>query len=658
MFALTYIKGEQVAGWVRDFGKFLDTLDPVYDDGPIIWDHFLNAFQERFQDLTKENWARNELEKLQLKLPLIDEYTSKFEELAWQAGYLAGNPETCQLFLYSLLWNILEEVMRGGVPPTYQDLKQWAVEAVQSKQMIDNIVRWREHLPQNPFQNANWPCPFYFGPNCYDDQRGQGHPQQRQWNSSNAPWQMNNAPVPMDINRAQANCPRGNRGYQGYQGCVATLNEPGGSWSYWPPNRAPVAGPRGACFECSQMGHFTRNCPRKKRQANINLLDFEEDNLIVECTSKRNGDRWGFSHCLVRLALIRQSNSGDVYLSMRKSMTLQFFIHSIAKRAEATALVNFGAIKNFMNLTYVNWLWLPIKQMDEPRKLLNVDRMENKSGELKYYTDLQVQTGTNYTNLHFYLTELREQKAILGYPWFAAAQPKIDWKWGWIDHTQLPVILHAHNAKRANFIPQQRNIPRKRGPNHYFIGWVVFYPKAIPAKPIGGIPSEYQQHKKVFSEEESQWLPHHTIWDHTIELLLGAPTSLPGWLLPLTQSEIAKAQKFIAEHLKRGMICESWSPYATNFFFVKRKDGKLCPVQDYHPINKWTKRNHNVSPLIPQTIDCLSGCTLFTKFDIQWEYNNICIKPGDEWKAAFLTPEGLFEPTVMFFSLTNSPATF
>jgi len=66
--------------------------------------------------------------------------------------------------------------------------------------------------------------------------------------------------------------------------------------------------------------------------------------------------------------------------------------------------------------------------MDEPRKLLNVDRMENKSGELKYYTNLQVQTGTNYTNLCFYLTELREQKAILGYPWFAATQLKTDWK--------------------------------------------------------------------------------------------------------------------------------------------------------------------------------------------------------------------------------------
>ena len=44
--------------------------------------------------------------------------------------------------------------------------------------------------------------------------------------------------------------------------------------------------------------------------------------------------------------------------------------------------------------------------------------------------------------------------------------------------------------------------------------------------------------------------------------------------------------------------------------------------------------------------------------DIRWGYNNIRIKEGDEWKAAFRTNCGLFEPTVMFFGLTNSPATF
>jgi hypothetical protein len=172
------------------------------------------------------------------------------------------------------------------------------------------------------------------------------------------------------------------------------------------------------------------------------------------------------------------------------------------------------------------------------------------------------------------------------------------------------------------------------------------------------IPQEYQRHAKVFSEEESQRLPEHTIWDHAIELLPGAPHTLPGRLLPLTQEEIEEARRFVKEHLARNTIRPSWSPYVANFFFVKKKDGKLRPVQDYRPLNKWTKKNQNVSPLIPEVIDRMAGCTLFTKFDVHWGYNNIRIKPGDEWKAAFLTPEGLFEPTVMFFGLTNSPATF
>ena len=44
--------------------------------------------------------------------------------------------------------------------------------------------------------------------------------------------------------------------------------------------------------------------------------------------------------------------------------------------------------------------------------------------------------------------------------------------------------------------------------------------------------------------------------------------------------------------------------------------------------------------------------------DLRWDYNNVRIKEGDEWKAAFTTLKGFFKPTVMFFGLTNSPATF
>jgi len=49
---------------------------------------------------------------------------------------------------------------------------------------------------------------------------------------------------------------------------------------------------------------------------------------------------------------------------------------------------------------------------------------------------------------------------------------------------------------------------------------------------------------------------------------------------------------------------------------------------------------------------------VFMKMDLRWGYNNVRIKKGDEWKAAFTTHIGSFEPVVMFFGLTNLPATF
>ncbi len=130
------------------------------------------------------------------------------------------------------------------------------------------------------------------------------------------------------------------------------------------------------------------HCPRPGQSSFSEATTEQHDRAGMRCFSQRNGDRWGFSHCLIRSVLIRWSSNGDIYLSAQKSMTLWFFVHSITKRAEAIALVNSGATENFMNLMYAKWLQLPIKQMNEPRKLLNVDRTENKSRELRYYTNL------------------------------------------------------------------------------------------------------------------------------------------------------------------------------------------------------------------------------------------------------------------------------
>jgi hypothetical protein len=75
-------------------------------------------------------------------------------------------------------------------------------------------------------------------------------------------------------------------------------------------------------------------------------------------------------------------------------MTICTFLHSRLKRADAIALLDSGATENFMNLEYAKYLHMPIQHLKEPRKLFNVDGTLNKSGELQFFTDLQVQTGS------------------------------------------------------------------------------------------------------------------------------------------------------------------------------------------------------------------------------------------------------------------------
>jgi len=81
-------------------------------------------------------------------------------------------------------------------------------------------------------------------------------------------------------------------------------------------------------------------------------------------------------------------------------------------------------------------------------------------------------------------------------------------------------------------------------------------------------------------------------------------------------------------------------------------------VQDYQHINQWTIKNGYPLSLIADILDRVEKRKVFTKLDLRWGYNNIRIKKGNEWKAAFTTHIGAYEPTVMYFGLTNSPATF
>jgi hypothetical protein len=143
--------------------------------------------------------------------------------------------------------------------------------------------------------------------------------------------------------------------------------------------------------------------------------------------------------------------------------------------------------------------------------------------------------------------------------------------------------------------------------------------KVEKSKPKTTLPSEYAAFSSVFSEEASSHLPPSRPYNHAINL---DETFVPkiGKVYLLSSDEQKATESFLEENLCSGKIRPSKSPQAS--------------------------------------FDKLKGAKVFTKFDVQWGYNNVRIKEGDQWKGAFISHKGLFEPTVMFFGMNNSPSTF
>jgi len=306
---------------------------------------------------------------------------------------------------------------------------------------------------------------------------------------------------------------------------------------------------------------------------------------------------------------------------------------------------------------------LGTQPLQKPQKIWNIDNMENKDGLITHYIDLDVETKKAHRNMRFLVTNIGNEDIVLGYPWLAAFKPQFNWTHAVINEQALPIIIRSINPQ----IPRQDPIIGKAKTGDIQLRCVsdicatTAMDLAIAANQYTKnvtIPSEYQQHAKVFSEEESKRYPPWRVWDHTIELKEGSPDAVDCKVYPLNQTKDQAIHNFIKTELDKGYIRVSKSPYASPFFFIKKKDGKLRPVQDYQKINALMVHNQYPLPLISDLIQDLSNAHIYTKLDIRWGYNNVRICGGDEPKAAFKTRYGLFEPMVMYFGLTNSPATF
>ena len=130
------------------------------------------------------------------------------------------------------------------------------------------------------------------------------------------------------------------------------------------------------------------------------------------------------------------------------------------------------------------------------------------------------------------------------------------------------------------------------------------------------LPEWVQDYREVFELEGFDQLPLRRPWDHTIDLKEGTSPWSRTHIIPLSSQEQWTLQEFLEENLRTGRIRPLKSLYASPFFFMKKKDRKLRPIQDYWKLNQLTVPNKTPLPLIKEVIDRLNRAKVFSKMDV------------------------------------------
>jgi len=300
-----------------------------------------------------------------------------------------------------------------------------------------------------------------------------------------------------------------------------------------------------------------------------------------------------------------------------------------------------------------------LQKLERPIAVRNVDSTNNNGGAIMHQVECNVFYKGHIERMRMDVCDLGKTEVILGMPWLAAHNPEINWETGKVKITRCPPLCGGKSQKKEKVKRVATEEEEK------IICW------AIDDKEDWGkeeemeedyrkieemVPKKFLKWKKVFRKVESERMPMRKVWDHAIDLKETFKLR-KGRIYPLFKNE-REVQNFVEDQLRKGYIRPSKSPQTSPVFFVGKKDGSKRMVMDYRNLNDQTIKNNYPLPLITELIDNMGSKKVFTKMDLRWGFNNVRIKEEDEWKGVFITHIDSFEPTVMFFGITNLPATF
>jgi hypothetical protein len=192
---------------------------------------------------------------------------------------------------------------------------------------------------------------------------------------------------------------------------------------------------------------------------------------------------------------------------------------------------------------------------------------------------LRVRRGEKQACQRFYITNLGDDRILLGYPWLEEFNPDIDWKVGAMKGLQIE--LEVTSLAWQNWWQGQAAIkiaqmePEWEAGDeliickmHFAQDWAITE-RAWKGKDKEvtvadqGIPDKYKRHSKVFSKEGAKRFPPARPEDHTIKLVPDAPGTINCKMYPLTHTEIEATKEFIKENVGLGYIEKANSPWSS-----------------------------------------------------------------------------------------------
>ena len=309
-------------------------------------------------------------------------------------------------------------------------------------------------------------------------------------------------------------------------------------------------------------------------------------------------------------------------------------------------------------------------------------------------TDLSICfTSGDVTPMTFYVTSLDSDcRIVLGHNWLTHFNPLIDWVLGSIKLRlpphQMPTPSSPPDSSRtdaSSLTPTPPQAPLNDTPDApglcappiTFINTTAYarvcklegstqsslqlhqepdgklHASSLGDTPdLSTVPEVYHDFTDVFSKANTSLLSPHHDFDLKIELEEGA-SPLPGRLYSLSPFELDALRKFINKNLSTGFICPTLSLHAALILFVKKKDGSLRLCVDYHGLNKLTKKDRYLLPLITNLLDSPSRVKVYSKINLHHVYHLVRITDGNEWKTAFRTWYGSYKWLVMPFGLVT-----